>query len=217
MQDTVYNPQVFDVANLQHAKQIILTPEGGSTVERWAKETPYLVNWIVENAPWLAPNHVVLDYGCGVGRIAKGLIEKTGCRVVGVDISASMRALAHAYVEHPNFLSCDPSMLPYLNVKFSAGYAVWVLQHCEKPQEDIKLINENMGFNAPFFLVNNIHRAVPANVIKTKEYRWLSDGLDIDQLVCEGGFIGEERSVLAPEVCPPGLSENTFKRVYRTV
>ena len=30
----------------------------------------------------------VLDYGCGVGRLAKVMIEHYGCRVVGVDISS---------------------------------------------------------------------------------------------------------------------------------
>ena len=39
------------------------------------------------------PIENVLDYGCGIGRIAKELILKTSCKVIGVDISESMRKM----------------------------------------------------------------------------------------------------------------------------
>ena len=95
----VYQPKVFEVNNLESAMGIILTPERGTTTgERWEYETPYLVDEI-GRALQLDGNSCVLDYGCGVGRIAKGLIERYNCFVLGVDISTSMRQLAPEYVK----------------------------------------------------------------------------------------------------------------------
>lgn len=40
LQKAIYSPPIFDVANLDEAKRIILTPEDGRmTDERWARET----------------------------------------------------------------------------------------------------------------------------------------------------------------------------------
>jgi SAM-dependent methyltransferase len=88
-EECTYNPHIFDAIGEGHAKGIILTPEGGArTLERWEIETPYLVNLIL-NRVNLDRNSLVLDYGCGIGRIAKELIKQTGCHVIGVDISPS--------------------------------------------------------------------------------------------------------------------------------
>jgi hypothetical protein len=43
----VYQPEVFEVAGLDAAMEVILTPEQGTTTaERWEFETPYLVDQI---------------------------------------------------------------------------------------------------------------------------------------------------------------------------
>ena len=41
----LYYPQIFDVADEQRARNIILTPEGpdADTETRWAGETPYVM------------------------------------------------------------------------------------------------------------------------------------------------------------------------------
>src|SRR5260221_8560231 len=95
----IYRPDIFEVSDLESAMQIILTPETGTTTqERWEYETPYLVNEIGRTLG-LDDNSCVLDYGCGVGRIARGLIERYHCFVIGVDISTGMRQLAPEYVK----------------------------------------------------------------------------------------------------------------------
>ena len=88
------------------AKRIILTPEGQSSEQRWQRETPLLVA-LIERGCEINEHSWVLDYGCGIGRLAKTLIERHDCRVVGVDISPSMRALAANYVNSPRFLACS--------------------------------------------------------------------------------------------------------------
>jgi 2-polyprenyl-3-methyl-5-hydroxy-6-metoxy-1,4-benzoquinol methylase len=59
-----------------------------STEERWQVETPYVADLIGHALPTIRPGDLLLDYGCGVGRIAKELIARHRCRVVGVDIDA---------------------------------------------------------------------------------------------------------------------------------
>ena len=86
-----YRPEIFEVGDLQSAKEIILTPEPDTTTEeRWEYETPFLVDEI-GRALTLDSTSFVLDYGCGVGRLAKELIKRHQCHVLGVDISSSMR------------------------------------------------------------------------------------------------------------------------------
>ena len=130
-----YNPAVFDVDDLLAAMRIILTPEDSSTEVRWKTETPYLADltgqWIE-----ITRQSLLLDYGCGVGRMAKELIVRHACRVIGVDISPSMRALAPMYVASDRFFACPPAMLDGLierGVRFDGALSVWVLQHCLNP------------------------------------------------------------------------------------
>jgi hypothetical protein len=72
-----YAPEVFDVRDLDEARRIILTPESGTTTDaRWAAETPWLADRILERFP-LTEQHVVIDFGCGLGRMARALIERS--------------------------------------------------------------------------------------------------------------------------------------------
>ena len=182
-----YEPRIFDVATIDQAKRIILTGEGSTTEERWARETPYLAELIGRELA-LAPASVVLDYGCGIGRLAKELIRRYGCRVLGVDISAGMRALAVGYVDSDRFFTCAPAMLDLLSERgfaADAAISVWVLQHCERPAEDIVRIGRTLRPGGQLLVVNNRLRAVP--MIRRQfgpkgavaEGRWFDDGIDI--------------------------------------
>ncbi len=87
-----YNPDVFAVNDISSAMQIILTAEDSSTEVRWKTETPYLAGLIGQ---WLdiTPHSVLLDYGCGIGRMAKELITRHGLRVIGLGVNASLRVM----------------------------------------------------------------------------------------------------------------------------
>src|SRR5205085_1012886 len=105
-----YNPKVFEVNNLAEAMSIILTPEGSTTAQRWETETPYFADLIGQHCA-IGAASLVLDYGCGIGRLAHELIKRHGCRVVGVDISPGMRALSVVYTRSDRFMSCSHDML----------------------------------------------------------------------------------------------------------
>lgn len=212
-----YEPRVFDAPNIAQAKRIILTAEGSGTEERWAKETPYLAEMIGRTLK-LRPETVLLDYGCGIGRLAKELIAKYRCRIIGVDISASMRGFAATYVESDRFLACAPAMLDLLlerGLACDAAFTVWVLQHCERPADDIARIRRALKPAAPLLVVNNVHRAVPMLERKlgpmgaTMAGTWANDGIDVKALVARE-FALQDEGRLAPDRIGSDLSRLTF-------
>jgi SAM-dependent methyltransferase len=212
-----YEPRVFDAPNIAQAKRIILTAEGSGTEQRWTKETPYVAE-MIGRALNLRPDMVLLDYGCGIGRLAKELIAKYRCSVVGVDISASMRGFAATYVESDRFLACAPAMLDTLverGFACDAAITVWVLQHCQRPAEDVARIKRALKPSAPLFVVNNIHRAVPMLERKlgpmgaTMAGTWANDGIDVKALVAQE-FTPQDEGKLAPDRIGSDLSRLTY-------
>lgn len=176
----VYRPKVFEVDDLESAMGIILTPERGTTTsERWEYETPYLVDEI-GRALELDASSCVVDYGCGVGRIAKGLIERYNCFVVGVDISTSMRQLAPGYVQSDRFAVCAPAMLDRMvaqGFRATHAFACWVIQHCLTPDADLARIDAALAGDGKLFVLNSKVRCVPT------DRGWMSDGVSVEELL----------------------------------
>lgn len=183
MPPLTYNPDVFRVRNESHARQIILTAEGGqSTNERWVRETPYLGSLLSDRLN-VSKGQLVIDFGCGIGRISRELIERLGCRVLGVDISADMRAMAPRYVESEDFSVVSLRIFSAMvddGLQAHAAISVWVLQHCLAPAIDIDLIRRSVRPGGRVGIVNNKQRAVP-----TKEKAWTNDGVDVRKLLDE--------------------------------
>ena len=69
-----YHPAVFHVNDIAQAMAVIMTPEGSTTAERWEIETPYLADLIAQELT-ITPDTLLLDYGCGIGRLAYELIQ----------------------------------------------------------------------------------------------------------------------------------------------
>jgi cyclopropane fatty-acyl-phospholipid synthase-like methyltransferase len=180
-----YCPEIFNAKDVQHAKRIILTNEGGADSEtRWQIETPYVIELILQSFA-LGPDMVVLDYGCGIGRMAKAMIEASGCRVIGLDISESMRRLARDYVGSDRFIVVSPSEYDVMvrdGLRVNAAIAVWVLQHCLNPAEDITRIRRSMVADGRIFVLNMATRAVPA-IDGGNKFAWVQDASDVAALL----------------------------------
>lgn len=192
----LYYPEIFNVADIAAAKDVILTNEGpgADTETRWSIETPYVMSLIAGTlAP--GPDTLVLDYGCGVGRMAKAMIDATGCSVIGLDISPSMRALANDYVASERFTALSPQQFDRLvasGLRVDAAISVWVLQHCFAPADDIARIRGGLAPGGGCFILNMPKRAVPARLTETpaNTFDWLSDGVDVQALL-RGAFRAE--------------------------
>jgi arsenite methyltransferase len=70
-------------------------------------------------------NSKVLDMACGRGESSLLLVEKYGCRVVGIDISdkkttlAQSRARARGLDDRVKFITADAESLPFRNITFN--------------------------------------------------------------------------------------------------
>lgn len=209
-----YDPTVFDVVSMQEAMAIILTPEddGFDTGRRWTEETAYLAP-LIQSKFSLTSESLILDYGCGVGRLSKALIELTGCSVVGVDISANMRTFANRYVNSPRFTAMSPEMLSILVRKhlllFDEAISIWVLQHCAKVEEDISLIRRSLGLGGRLFVLNELGRCVPTN------RGWVHDGKDTRSTL-DAQFSLQCEGKLPHNVASEALSKRTYWGAYST-
>ncbi len=206
----LYYPEVFTVSNIERAKSIILTSEGpGAETEiRWERETPYVLE-LISHVIALRPGMVVLDYGCGIGRLAKAMIDASGCSVIGVDISSAMLALAQDYVDSDRFVGLLPQQFDVLvraGLQTDAFISVWVLQHCFAPADDIARIRSGLRAASQGFVLNLSQRAVPAmaeNPTVADGFTWAPDPIDIASLLRDAFVVTGEGSpdlTRAPEM-----------------
>jgi len=173
-----YNPDVFELTDLESAKSIILTDEAQvSTQERWVTETPYLLaqlqQWCqIEGAAQ------VLDFGCGIGRMSKALIDATSACIWGIDVSQAMRAHAVSHVNNARFAALSPQMLDaatQAGQRWNLALSVWVLQHCPDLNADIERLFAALKPGGVLFVVDMQHRAIP-----TVADGWVDDGLRVE-------------------------------------
>jgi cyclopropane fatty-acyl-phospholipid synthase-like methyltransferase len=180
MEARQYAPAVFDRNTLEEAKHIILTPEAGmSTEERWETETEWLLTRL------RLPAGVVIDFGCGIGRLARGLVQDPTYTVIGVDISASMREQALAYVDSPEFVSISPHMFAALvasGMQVPSVIAVWALQHTVQPEMDIDTIGRALRPGGTLVVLNRRERIVPVTD-SAGNFGWIDDGVDIHAML----------------------------------
>jgi SAM-dependent methyltransferase len=201
-----YNPDVFNVRDIPQAMRIILTPEDSTTEARWQIETPHVCDLIAQ-AVDIKPDSFVLDYGCGIGRIAKELIARHGCHVIGVDISPPMRVMSVMYVASDRFAAVTPELLTALSergFRFDAAAAIWVLQHCPSPAHDIARLRAALAPSGRLFVLNGENRSVP-----TRDAGWYDDRLDIKGMLA-GEFDMLNQGRLAPDKTTDRIMQTTF-------
>jgi tetratricopeptide (TPR) repeat protein len=205
--NVVYNPEIFNVNDLQEAKNIILTPEAGmETNERWEKETHYLSKDICDFFNTLNENSIVVDFGCGIGRLSKEIISTLGCKVIGVDISESMRKMAKDYVDSDKFEAISPAEFRHQildGLRIDAAISIWVLQHSVDPIPDVALLKAALKSDGLFYVLNNKVSAVPTNK------GWVNNGVDVYRLL-QAHFNILDVSELPEEVAKDKLKTATF-------
>ncbi|QNM96179.1 class I SAM-dependent methyltransferase [Chitinimonas koreensis] len=206
----IYSDAVFHVNNLEEARRIILTPERGlDTDSRWASETPWLRDQMVAAFP---EHGFVLDFGCGVGRLAKAWLDaRPAGRVLGVDLSREMRQLAPGYVEHDRFAACAPGFFQALladGLRFDGAVACWIIQHVFDPAGEIERLHAALKPGGRLMVVNNNRRAVPT------DRGWVDDGFDVAAALA-ARFEVEALGRLPVDASSEHISSNTFIGVYR--
>ena len=84
----------------------------------------------LEEVLGLRGNEVVLDFGCGRGRIAYWIAPKVK-RVVGLEVTPEMIDLAerHRIAKNVEFVVYDGACFPVIPDPFDIIFSVWVLQY----------------------------------------------------------------------------------------
>lgn len=167
-----YFKQVFDAENLEQAKNIVITPDNNPN--KFEEETQWLINFLDTHFK-ITSDLKILDFGCGMGRISKALIDKFKCSIKGIDISENMLKLAKEYVNNDLFC-CDYS---YNKCDIDLVISSFVLQHSENPEESINNIYSVMKTGAIFVLINEEQRFVPVGVTESNYVEWKNDHINV--------------------------------------
>jgi SAM-dependent methyltransferase len=204
-----YNAALFESDSLDELKSLILTPEYGTTVdERWARETPYTAELLIARLG-LKPGDCVVDFGCGIGRVAKELLRRIDIRIVGVDISASMLRESFGHVGDERFSALHYRLFVDLcrggYLRFSHAYSIYALQHCEHPAEAIEALSQ--GGAARMMAINMHYRVVPIE----PRGSWLNDGISISEEIARH-WPRREGIPLDPHRVP--LTDKTWAAVF---
>ena len=186
--------------------RIILT---GDTQERWEKETPVFGDSLIKHLN-ITEDSVVLDFGVGIGRLAKAVIEKTNCTVIGVDISLDMLRESINYVSHKHYIpmpiSAFRKMQQMNKLKIDCAYSVWVLQHCLDFDDVYHLIRDALPDKGPFFVANTNRRWIP---IEGPEH-WANDGVNIKERISEDFKLKHDLTAEIAECLPEGYDTQFF-------
>jgi SAM-dependent methyltransferase len=126
------------------------------------------------------PQATVIDYGCGIGRLAARLPNT----VIGVDISRSMRSLSTMTVDSDRFCAIHPATLREMtNLGFRANGAIaaWFLQHALRPGDDIATLASALSSGSALYVLNRIERFVPT--VDAGNHVWVDDRQSIPDLL----------------------------------
>jgi SAM-dependent methyltransferase len=214
LKKVAYDPgRYIDIETVDEAVEVITSATEGLTAQqRWENETPALIA-IIER--FIPQKSLVLDYGCGIGRLSKPLIAKHQCKVVGVDISPNMRALASTLVDSPMFCAMDPLMFDELfdlDVEtFDGAIAVWALQHFIDLDVALVRVAHVVKPGGHFLVVNN----KGGRCLPVEGGEWADDGLDIEAMIKNSGFTEIEQGKLDEQIAPGWMRDGTFWAIYR--
>lgn len=177
-----YLKEAFYPNNLQHAKEICITPNTNNP-KKFEKET-YAIIELLENQDLAWFNSEIADFGCGMGRVSKAIIDRFGSYVSGFDISEPMLYFATDYVLSKKFTpivySKELERKDYKD-KFDLVLSLFVLQHSEDPKEDIRFIFEILKSEGKFIFINENKRLLPYKIDSENFVEWMDDGINIEE------------------------------------
>ena len=106
---------------------------------------------------------LILDFGCGDGKIAKTIIEKFDCNIIGVDIAKKAREIASK--NNPkNFKTLSPKQFQesVINgLRFDMALVLDVIEYSPSPIVDLSLIKASLKDDALVYLTTSKDNKIP--------------------------------------------------------
>lgn len=160
----------FNIQNFREGQEMTVGAINGiSTDARWLVETDIFRDGILT---WISKEQAVkiLDYGCGVGRLAKALLSANdNIEILGVDQSPGMLEHAKSYVNSDRFKTMLDSDFLSSSEQFDFGYCIYCLQHIKaelvrpvierlsKSTDTLLVVNSNTRMALPNFIDDGIN------------------------------------------------------------
>lgn len=170
-----YIKEVFDVTTFEHAKHVVLTSDPDNP-KKFENETNFLID-IIQEQNTINSDSIVLDFGCGMGRVSKGLIDKFKCKVIGLDISDSMLTFARLYTANVQKFQATKNYTEPESV--DVCLSILALQHAQDPKQEIDNIVKVLKHNGTLILLNENKRFVPNDIDRNRYVIWEDDGFDV--------------------------------------
>lgn len=170
-----YIKEVFDPVTLPHAMHIALTSDPNNP-NKFKEETEYFMQQI-DKFELINSSKTVLDFGCGMGRVSKEIVNKYGCDVIGVDKSLKMRQFSLLYVTDPHRYKVFENYTEKNTI--DVVMSNFVLQHVEDPQKEINNLVDVLKIGGHLIVVNEDKRFVPTDVDHENYIIWTDDGFDV--------------------------------------
>lgn len=159
MEHNLFKPKSFE-----EGKHGVVGDCNGFSMEvRYRTETPLFAKAIVSNISFRDSGCAdIIDYGCGVGRIAKEIIKQSpGVIVHGVDASSEMLKLAAEDIGNSgHFHPSLPTMINMGHGNADLVYCVYVLQHVPSIEirEILQRIYDNLKDDGTFVYCSSDYR-----------------------------------------------------------
>lgn len=193
------------------------TPHG-RYVQRYEREA------VMELAA-VTPGLEVADIGCGTG-IYTGELLAAGARVVGVDISPEMLAIAAAkneeYGDAVRFLAGDAAALPFADGSFDMVTSITAMEFFSKPADCLqemyrvvkpggRLIVATLGSLSPWSWQRRLKTFFRRTVFRHAHFYGIGD---IKAMLAPHPVTAWRGTVFIPPFAPAGLIQNpdTFER-----
>jgi len=122
---------------------------------RFSEHTAERELTIIQDLLEPGPDDVILDAGCGYGRVTERLLAK-GAKVVGVDISKKMVIYCDREL-HGDFIGAitDIGRLPFSDGSFNKVVCAGVLVHVESPEQVVREFARVLKRGGVLVTVNN--------------------------------------------------------------
>jgi len=176
MLSKVYNPDFFNVDSIESAKRLSLEL---SEYETWDEQTEWVID-LLKASKTVSEESTFIDWGVGVGRISKAIIDTFNCKVVGLDISNTMLEHSVQYVNNENYstLTFDKFKAENIQGRFTHAIATWTLQHSPTSQYDISFLTRSLTNNGKLLVVDSFNKKIPKLInADPKGAEWYDDGI----------------------------------------